>query len=203
MKGFEQIYSLQRDQPFDPNNPGIRRALDTRPPGMSEEDAIEALREAYSAPSVSLSDTFGSDDEWTVWSGYQAYDRAPAAAAEMLEQHLRAEMSERHGKPKFKPVDIGGYYRPDAALVEKVTAEGVDVAWVCDAMHGNTFEASNGYKTRRFEDVLDEVQGFFDVHRALGTVPAGILVENTGDDVTEIVGGGEELDEQGLAHRYE
>ncbi|WP_370287550.1 class II 3-deoxy-7-phosphoheptulonate synthase [Nocardioides sp.] len=88
-------------------------------------------------------------------------------------------------------------------LVEKVTAEGVDVAWVCDAMHGNTFEASNGYKTRRFEDVVDEVQGFFDVHRALGTVPAGILVENTGDDVTEIIGGGEELDEQGLAHRYE
>jgi 3-deoxy-7-phosphoheptulonate synthase len=88
-------------------------------------------------------------------------------------------------------------------LVEKITAEGVDVAWVCDAMHGNTFEASNGYKTRRFEDVLDEVQGFFDVHRALGTVPAGILVENTGDDVTEIIGGGEELDEHGLAHRYE
>jgi 3-deoxy-7-phosphoheptulonate synthase len=89
------------------------------------------------------------------------------------------------------------------ALVEKVTAEGVNVAWVCDAMHGNTFEASNGYKTRRFEDVLDEVQGFFDVHRALGTVPAGILVENTGDDVTEIIGGGEELTEHGLAHRYE
>ncbi|MCX6401176.1 MAG: 3-deoxy-7-phosphoheptulonate synthase class II [Propionibacteriales bacterium] len=89
------------------------------------------------------------------------------------------------------------------ALVEKVSAEGVDVAWVCDAMHGNTFEASNGYKTRRFEDVIDEVQGFFDVHRALGTVPAGILVENTGDDVTEIIGGGEELDELGLAHRYE
>ncbi|TWH01337.1 3-deoxy-D-arabinoheptulosonate-7-phosphate synthase [Nocardioides sp. J9] len=88
-------------------------------------------------------------------------------------------------------------------LVEKVTAEGVDVAWVCDAMHGNTFEASNGYKTRRFEDVLDEVIGFFEVHRSLGTVPAGILVENTGDDVTEIIGGGEELDEQGLAHRYE
>ncbi len=88
-------------------------------------------------------------------------------------------------------------------LVEKVTAEGVDVAWVCDAMHGNTFETSNGYKTRRFEDVLDEVQGFFDVHRVLGTTPAGILVENTGDDVTEIIGGGEELDELGLAHRYE
>ena len=89
------------------------------------------------------------------------------------------------------------------ALVEKVTAEGVDVTWICDPMHGNTFSASTGYKTRRFEDVLDEVQGFFDVHRALGTVPGGILVENTGDDVTEVIGGGEELDEHGLAHRYE
>jgi 3-deoxy-7-phosphoheptulonate synthase len=88
-------------------------------------------------------------------------------------------------------------------LVEKVTAEGVDVTWMCDPMHGNTFEASTGYKTRRFGDVLGEVQGFFDVHRALGTVPGGILVENTGDDVTEVIGGGEELDEYGLAHRYE
>lgn len=88
-------------------------------------------------------------------------------------------------------------------LVEKVTAEGVNVTWICDPMHGNTFAASNGYKTRRFEDVLSEVQGFFDVHHALGTVPGGILVENTGDDVTEIVGGGEELSEEHLAHRYE
>ncbi|MGZ4453159.1 MAG: class II 3-deoxy-7-phosphoheptulonate synthase [Nocardioides sp.] len=88
-------------------------------------------------------------------------------------------------------------------LVEKVTAEGAKVAWISDPMHGNTFAASNGYKTRRFEDVLGEMQGFFDVHKALGTVPAGILVENTGDDVTEIVGGGEELSEEGLARRYE
>jgi 3-deoxy-7-phosphoheptulonate synthase len=88
-------------------------------------------------------------------------------------------------------------------LVEKVTAEGVNVTWVTDPMHGNTFEASTGYKTRRFDDVIDEVQGFFDVHRALGTVPGGMMVEMTGDDVTEIVGGGEEIDEHGLAHRYE
>ena len=88
-------------------------------------------------------------------------------------------------------------------LVEKVTAEGVQVAWVSDPMHGNTFQASTGYKTRRFDDVLDEIQGFFDVHRALGTVPGGMMVEMTGDDVTEIVGGGEEIDEIGLAHRYE
>ncbi|WP_276606497.1 3-deoxy-7-phosphoheptulonate synthase class II [Nocardioides sp. GY 10127] len=89
------------------------------------------------------------------------------------------------------------------SLVEKVTAEGVQVAWVCDPMHGNTFTSSTGYKTRRFDDVIDEVQGFFDVHRALGTWAGGILVEMTGDDVTECIGGGEELDEQGLAHRYE
>ena len=88
-------------------------------------------------------------------------------------------------------------------LVEKVTASGVDVAWVCDPMHGNTFEASSGYKTRRFDDVIEEVQGFFDVHHALGTWPGGVHIELTGDDVTECVGGGQELLEVDLAHRYE
>ncbi len=88
-------------------------------------------------------------------------------------------------------------------LVEKVTASGVEVAWVCDPMHGNTFEASSGYKTRRFDDVIDEVQGFFDVHHALGTWPGGVHVELTGDDVTECVGGGEDLAEIDLGNRYE
>ncbi len=88
-------------------------------------------------------------------------------------------------------------------LVEKVTAAGVQAAWVCDPMHGNTFEASSGYKTRRFDDVIEEVQGFFDVHRSLGTWPGGVHVELTGDDVTECVGGGEELLEVDLGNRYE
>ncbi len=88
-------------------------------------------------------------------------------------------------------------------VVEKVTAAGVQVAWVCDPMHGNTFEASSGYKTRRFDDVIAEVQGFFDVHRALGTWPGGVHVELTGDDVTECVGGGEALAEIDLGNRYE
>ncbi|MDP9823537.1 3-deoxy-7-phosphoheptulonate synthase [Nocardioides massiliensis] len=88
-------------------------------------------------------------------------------------------------------------------LVEKVRAAGVEVAWVCDPMHGNTFEASSGYKTRRFDDVIDEVQGFFDVHHGLGTWPGGIHVELTGDDVTECVGGGEALAEADLGNRYE
>jgi 3-deoxy-7-phosphoheptulonate synthase len=88
-------------------------------------------------------------------------------------------------------------------LVEKVTASGQHVAWVTDPMHGNTFETSTGYKTRNFDDVIDEVRGFFDVHRSLGTWPGGLHVELTGGDVTECVGGGEALDEHGLQHRYE
>ncbi len=88
-------------------------------------------------------------------------------------------------------------------LVEKVAASGVEVAWVCDPMHGNTFEATSGYKTRRFDDVIEEVQGFFDVHRSAGTWPGGVHVELTGDDVTECLGGGEELRDEDLANRYE
>jgi 3-deoxy-7-phosphoheptulonate synthase len=88
-------------------------------------------------------------------------------------------------------------------LVEKVTASGAQVAWICDPMHGNTFEAPSGHKTRRFDDVLDEVAGFFDVHRALGTHPGGVHIEFTGDDVTECVGGGHEIVEDDLHQRYE
>ncbi len=88
-------------------------------------------------------------------------------------------------------------------LVDKVTASGATVGWVCDPMHGNTYEAANGYKTRRFDDVLDEVRGFFEVHRALGTHPGGIHMELTGDDVTECTGGGHVLDEGDLNQRYE
>jgi 3-deoxy-7-phosphoheptulonate synthase len=88
-------------------------------------------------------------------------------------------------------------------LVEKVTASGAQVAWICDPMHGNTFEAPSGHKTRRFDDVLDEVTGFFEVHRALGTHPGGVHIEFTGDDVTECVGGGHEIVESDLHQRYE
>jgi 3-deoxy-7-phosphoheptulonate synthase len=88
-------------------------------------------------------------------------------------------------------------------VVSKVTASGRQVAWVCDPMHGNTFEAANGYKTRAFADVMDELNGFFDVHEELGTWPGGVHVELTGDDVTECVGGGDDLVEADLVSRYE
>ena len=88
-------------------------------------------------------------------------------------------------------------------LVAAVIEEKLNVLWVCDPMHGNTYEAPSGYKTRNFEDVLDEVRGFFEVHKKMGTHPGGIHIELTGDDVTECVGGGEAISEADLAMRYE
>ncbi|MFE7568907.1 class II 3-deoxy-7-phosphoheptulonate synthase [Streptomyces sp. NPDC057539] len=88
-------------------------------------------------------------------------------------------------------------------LVRKVTASGTPVVWVCDPMHGNTFEAPSGHKTRRFDDILNEVTGFFEVHEALGTHAGGLHVELTGEDVTECVGGGAELGFDDLHRRYE
>ena len=88
-------------------------------------------------------------------------------------------------------------------LIRAVTAAEAPIAWVCDPMHGNTFEAPGGYKTRRLGDVLGEVQGFFEAHRSLGTHPGGIHIEFTGDNVTECVGGSHELAEGDLHQRYE
>jgi 3-deoxy-7-phosphoheptulonate synthase len=88
-------------------------------------------------------------------------------------------------------------------IVEKVTASGGVVTWICDPMHGNTFEAPSGYKTRRFDDVVDEVRGFFEVHRSLGTIPGGIHIELTGNDVTECLGGSGEIVDADLESRYE
>lgn len=89
------------------------------------------------------------------------------------------------------------------ALAQAVKADGRPVTWICDPMHGNTITSENGYKTRRFADILAETRSFFQVHRAVGTVPGGIHVELTGDDVTEVLGGGEHIAEADLAQRYE
>ncbi|WP_300266062.1 class II 3-deoxy-7-phosphoheptulonate synthase [Microbacterium sp.] len=88
-------------------------------------------------------------------------------------------------------------------LLQAVRDSGATPLWVTDPMHGNGITTPTGYKTRRFDDVVDEVRGFFEAHRAVGTFPGGIHVELTGDDVTECLGGSEQIDEQGLATRYE
>ncbi|WP_232662221.1 class II 3-deoxy-7-phosphoheptulonate synthase [Pseudonocardia sp. TRM90224] len=89
------------------------------------------------------------------------------------------------------------------AIIGKVEASGHKVIWQCDPMHGNTHESTTGYKTRHFDRIVDEVQGFFEVHRALGTHPGGIHVEVTGEDVTECLGGAQEISDADLAGRYE
>lgn len=88
-------------------------------------------------------------------------------------------------------------------VVEKVEASGHEVVWICDPMHGNTRTSSSGHKTRQFDDVVDEVRGFFEVHRAIGSHPGGMHIELTGDDVTECVGGTFGIQEHQLADRYE
>lgn len=88
-------------------------------------------------------------------------------------------------------------------LIEKARAEDLPALWVCDPMHGNTMESPNGYKTRHFDHILDEVSGFFEVHRALGTYPGGLHVELTGADVTECLGGADDIAHADLPGRYE
>lgn len=88
-------------------------------------------------------------------------------------------------------------------IIEAVEATGHKVIWQSDPMHGNTFTSSNGYKTRHFDKVIDEVQGFFEVHRELGTHAGGVHIEFTGEDVTECLGGAEDITDVDLPGRYE
>jgi 3-deoxy-7-phosphoheptulonate synthase len=88
-------------------------------------------------------------------------------------------------------------------LLEAIKDHEATPLWISDPMHGNGLTTPNGYKTRRFDDVVNEVQGFFEAHRAVGTYPGGIHIELTGDDVTECLGGSEQIDEATLATKYE
>jgi len=87
-------------------------------------------------------------------------------------------------------------------LLRKVQSEGRKVLWACDPMHGNTIKSSNGYKTRVCDNILAEVSGFFAAHRTEDTHPGGVHFEMTGQDVTECLGGAQEITEESLAARY-
>ncbi len=88
-------------------------------------------------------------------------------------------------------------------IVDAVERSGHQVVWQCDPMHGNTRSSGNGYKTRHFDHILDEVVGFFEVHRGLGTHPGGLHIELTGDEVTECLGGAQGIQDADLPDRYE
>ncbi len=88
-------------------------------------------------------------------------------------------------------------------LLDAIKSFDATPLWVTDPMHGNGLTTPSGYKTRRFDDVVDEVRGFFEAHRDAGTFPGGVHIELTGDDVTECLGGSEHIDEATLATKYE
>jgi 3-deoxy-7-phosphoheptulonate synthase len=87
-------------------------------------------------------------------------------------------------------------------LLRATRDAGHPVVWTCDPMHGNTFTTESGRKTRHFDAVMAELEGFFDAHRAEGTWPGGVHLEFTGDDVTECLGGSEQVLEDQLSSRY-
>jgi len=84
-----------------------------------------------------------------------------------------------------------------------VRREGRSVGWSCDPMHGNTETTSSGHKTRRFDRIVAELRDCFPVHCAEGSHLGGMHVEMTGKDVTECVGGAQQIDEATLADRYQ
>jgi len=87
-------------------------------------------------------------------------------------------------------------------LLKKIKSEGRNVVWSCDPMHGNTIKASNGYKTRPLDSILSEVKQFIDIHKAEGTYAGGVHFEMTGQNVTECLGGTQEILEEDLTDRY-
>ena len=87
-------------------------------------------------------------------------------------------------------------------LLRKIKSEGKNVVWSCDPMHGNTIKASNGYKTRPLDSILSEVKQFIDIHKAEGTYAGGVHFEMTGQNVTECLGGTQEILEEDLTDRY-
>ncbi len=88
-------------------------------------------------------------------------------------------------------------------LIRAIKAEGFKVVWSCDPMHGNTYTAASGHKTRNFNDILQELQCFFEIHWAEGSVPGGVHFELTGDNVTECTGGGRNILDDQLKLNYQ
>ncbi len=100
---------------------------------------------------------------------------------------------------RFGKDHISQYLPP---LIRAIKKEGARVLWSCDPMHGNTYTADSQYKTRNFKDILSEIKSFFKIHHSEGTVPGGIHFELTGENVTECVGGAQQIEDHQLKHNY-
>ena len=88
-------------------------------------------------------------------------------------------------------------------LINRATSENLNLLWICDPMHGNTYKTETGYKTRHFNTILKEIQQFFAIHKELATIPGGVHFELTGHNVTECLGGAQEIRDNDLKERYE
>lgn len=88
-------------------------------------------------------------------------------------------------------------------LIRSLHENGKRVLWICDPMHGNTYKSLTGYKTRHFDTIMEELEHFFAIHRAEGTIPGGVHFELTGDNVTECLGGAREISDLDLETKYE
>ena len=93
-------------------------------------------------------------------------------------------------------------YDNGTALEQRVNKAGKNVVWTCDPMHGNTIKSNTGFKTRPLKDIISEIQQFFQIHRGEGTYPGGVHLEMTGQDVTECMGGLQEITDEDLKNRY-
>ena len=87
-------------------------------------------------------------------------------------------------------------------LLREMKKEGFNIVWSCDPMHANTYSAKSGLKTRNFNDILSEITCFFETHWSEGTIPGGIHLEMTGDNVTECTGGAHNIVDEELARNY-
>jgi len=87
-------------------------------------------------------------------------------------------------------------------LLKEIDKLGLNITWVCDPMHGNTSTSNSGYKTRATENILSEIKSFFEIHKSQGSIPGGVHLELTGLNVTECVGGPDEIKDENLGDRY-
>ena len=88
-------------------------------------------------------------------------------------------------------------------IIVKVNYYGHEIIWFCDPMHGNTIKSQNGYKTRQFKTIINELESFFNIHMSSNTIPGGVHIELTGENVTECLGGINDIKDKDLDLRYE
>jgi len=88
-------------------------------------------------------------------------------------------------------------------LIDSIKLNGLNVLWMCDPMHGNTYKLKSGYKTRDFDTILNELESFFNIHNQLNTIPGGIHLEFTGEHVTECLGGTDNIIDNDLENQYD